>query len=60
MLKFDEEAIAWTCNDLFKILDIKTSERPKKLKNQMIYYLEIIKTKYIYIYIYIWLNNKEI
>ena len=25
--------------------DIKTSKRPKKLKNKMIHYLEIIKTK---------------
>ena len=46
MLQFDEEAIVWTCNGLFKISDIKTfDERPKNLKNQMINCLEIIETK---------------
>ena len=35
VLQFDEEAIVWMCNDL-----------PKKLKNKMIHYLEMIE--YIY------------
>ena len=51
MLKFDEEAIAWTCNGLFKILDIKFSKSPKNIKESDGPLLGIIeKKKYIYIY----------
>ena len=70
MLQFDEEAIAWTCNGLqksnnvryyqkkknLKNLDIKTSERPKNIKELDDSLLRNYqnKTKYI------WLNNREI
>ena len=67
VLQFDEEAIAWTCNDLQKIYQtisntaenkskiqiLKLLKDQKILKNQMIHWLKIIETNiYIYIYIY--------
>ena len=75
VLQFDEEVIAWTCNNLQKICQTVSNtakKKKKKLKNSNIKASKRPKNikesddslfrNYwnIYIYIYIWLNNREI